>query len=64
MRLGEECRSCLFSSQAKRVQTYSDKTKVNEFIDKIDILCKTFSSSGASPLLMRAINEVHKEVFS
>ena len=28
MRLGEECRSCLFSSQAKRVQTYSDKTKV------------------------------------
>ena len=64
MRLGEECRVCLFSSQTKRVQTYSNKTKVNEFINKIDNLCKNFPSTGASPLLMRAINEVHKEVFS
>lgn len=64
MQLGEECRTCLFSSQAKRAQTYLDKEKVNEFINKINVLCKTFPSTGASPLLMRAINEVHKEVFS
>ena len=27
MQLGEECRTCLFSSQAKRAQTYLDKEK-------------------------------------
>lgn len=64
MKLGEECRTCLLNSQSKKVQSYQDTKLKEEFIKRITCLCKNYSSEGASPLLMREINNVHKEVFS
>ena len=64
MKLGEECRTCLLNSQSKKVQSYLDTKLKEEFIKRITCLCQNYSSEGASPLLMREINNVHKEVFS
>lgn len=64
MELGEECRSCLLKSQTNKVRDYIDKEKRDLFINRISELCKTFPNDKASPLLMREINNVHKEIFN
>lgn len=65
MNLGEECRTCLLSSQTKRVQNYQDVKKRDQFIEEITKLAFSFpKEGGASPLLMREINNVHKRIFS
>ena len=64
MRIGEECRTCLFNSQSKKVEKYEDSKNKEEFLSSLKILCDTFSSNGASPLLMREINRLHEKIFS
>ena len=64
MRLGEECRTCLFNSQSKKVNKYEDSKKKEEFLSNLKTLCDTYPSNGASPLLMREINRLHEKIFS
>lgn len=62
MKLGEECRSCLFNSQSKKVETiYGDKKE--EFIKRIKTICANEPKTSASPLLMHKINKAHQEIF-
>lgn len=63
MRLGEECRECLFQSQSARVKKYPDSEKKDVFLREIRSLTKTFPSESASPLLMREIDRKHREIF-
>lgn len=62
MKLGEECRSCLFNSQSKKISDYQDDERI-EFINRIKSLCQSEPEDSASPLLMRKINRVHQELF-
>lgn len=63
MELGNECRSCLLKSQTKKVSSYKDDINKQQFIERITKLCNEISSSSTSPLLMREINLIHKEIF-
>lgn len=64
MKLGEECRECLFNSQSKKVKKYKDTDKTELFIKEMKNLCITYPDNTASPLLMRSINNLHKKIFS
>lgn len=63
MQLGEECRDCLYRSQSARVLNEPDSEKKERFLREIRQLTKTYPSESASPLLMRAIDRKHREIF-
>ena len=62
MKLGNECRSCLFFSQSKKVENYNAEER-DKFISEIKELCEREEENSASPLLMRRINLLHQEIF-
>lgn len=64
MELYEECKSCLFNSQLKKVERdQSDTEKLAEFKNGVKTLCKNPPENYCAPLLMRDINVLHKRIF-
>lgn len=64
MKLDEECKGCLYKSQLKKVESMqSDGGKIAEFKAGVKALCENPPKNYCSPLLMRDINELHKEIF-
>lgn len=64
MLLDEECKSCLYNSQLKKVerQQVGDE-KLQLFKNGVRELCENPPKDYCSPLLMRDINEYHRKIF-
>lgn len=64
MQLDEECKSCLYNSQLKKVErSTTDAERLQAFKDGVRALCSNPPKDYCAPLLMRDINEYHKKVF-
>ena len=64
MLLDEECKSCLYGSQMKKVEsTQTDAEKLRCFRDGVNALCENPPSDYCAPLLMRDIAGLHRNIF-
>ena len=64
MELDNECRSCLFNSQIKKVEReQSDKTKLGKFKREVKELCESAPGDCCAPVLMRGIDLLHRRIF-
>ena len=64
MLLDEECKSCLYGSQMKKVEsTQTDAEKLRCFRDGVNALCENPPSDYCAPLLMRDIDGLHRNIF-
>lgn len=64
MTLDEECKSCLYNSQLKKVErSVSDSDKLEEFKTRVRMLCNEPPADYCAPLLMRDIDGVHRDIF-
>lgn len=64
MKLYEECKSCLYNSQLKKVESScSDKGKVQKFKDQVTRLLCNAPDDYSAPLLMRDIDGIHRGIY-
>lgn len=64
MKLDYECRGCLYNSQMKKVEReQSDAAKLEKFKKGVKALCDNPPERYCAPLLMRDINDLHREIF-
>lgn len=64
MKLDYECRGCLYNSQMKKVEReQSDAAKLERFKKGVKALCDNPPERYCAPLLMRDINDLHREIF-
>lgn len=64
MKLDYECRGCLYNSQMKKVEReQSDAAKLEKFKKRVKALCDNPPERYCAPLLMRDINDLHREIF-
>ena len=64
MKLDEECKSCLYNSQLKKVEReQKDEKLLGAFKAGVKILCKEPPADYCAPLLMRDIDGLHREIF-
>lgn len=64
MLLDEECKSCLYGSQMKKVEsTQTDTEKLQRFRVGVKALCENPPSNYCAPLLMRDIDGLHRNIF-
>ena len=64
MKLDEECKSCLYNSQLKKVErSCTDGAKLEEFRTRVRELCADPPADYCAPLLMRDIDAAHRAVF-
>ena len=64
MKLDEECKSCLYNSQLKKVErSCTDGAKLEEFRARVRELCADPPADYCAPLLMRDIDAAHRAVF-
>lgn len=64
MKLDEECKGCLYSSQLKKVEkSQSDLQKIEKFKGEVKKLCQNPPEFYCAPLLMRDIDGIHKKIF-
>lgn len=64
MLLYEECKSCLYNSQIKKVEReQTDAAKLENFRRGVKLLCKSPPADYCAPLLMRDIDALHKSIF-
>ena len=64
MELDNECRSCLFNSQIKKVEReQSDKTKLGKFKREVKELCESAPGDCCAHVLMRGIDLLHRRIF-
>lgn len=64
MKLYDECRNCLYNSQLKKVtSTHGDDPKLPVFKERVRALCDSAPENSCAPLLMRGIDDIHREIF-
>ena len=64
MKLYDECRDCLYNSQLKKVESlHGDCQKLQSFKEGVRALCDSAPEGSCAPLLMQAIDGVHRSVF-
>lgn len=63
MHLDEECKSCLYNSQLKKVEKTKGGEKLALFKEGVKTLTSDPPENYCSPLLMRDINLCHKRIF-
>ncbi len=63
MLLDEECKSCLYNSQMKKVEREKSGEKLLSFKRGVKKLCENPPANYCAPLLMRDIDRLHKEIF-
>lgn len=64
MKLDYECRGCLYNSQMKKVEKeQGDGEKLQAFRDGVKALCDNPPPHYCAPLLMRDINNLHRDIF-
>ncbi|MDE6613458.1 MAG: ARMT1-like domain-containing protein, partial [Clostridia bacterium] len=64
MELDNECKSCLYGSQMKKVEsTQTDKAKLAKFKKQVKSLCENPPAHYCAPILMRDINGLHCKIF-
>ncbi len=64
MQLYDECRDCLYNSQLKKVtDLHGECHKLQSFKEGVRALCDGAPDSWCAPLLMQAIDGVHRSVF-
>ncbi len=64
MVLDEECKSCLYGSQMKKVERdCKAEEKLSAFREEVKKLCANPPSDYCAPLLMRDIDGIHRKIF-
>ena len=64
MKLYDECRDCLYNSQIKKVEAmHPDDDRLLSFKESARAICDGAPESWCAPLLMRAIDGVHRGIF-
>ena len=64
MQLYDECRDCLYNSQMKKVESmHGGDERMQSFREAVRALCDAAPESSCAPLLMSAIDGVHRGIF-